>query len=1005
MNNKKSRILIVVIVFFILVIPLVFLYSNINRQITSAQKSIEDNLQGKILNTANKISKKLSPFTYLKEEFDKIHAELFPEFPNEIITGIPDDSELKKLYNEELLNKLITKIKDRYNPIAITVITQNFNDIYSYFCPKLEKELEENNEKEKFLEAKSFLEMLPIRDKYANIFLNQLEGEKIKILSKLEKYLNDNKLPFTHFFPICFKYISRFKSYNRNQTPIYTDYYEKQNLYPIIKSTFSNKTIHGYYSILVPQKYIDPEQIIKSVLINHEPDISIKLDDNYREPELIKNDYTLDYNLIYPTIFINHIYTYQRLRNINKTFLLNKQLKLSLKFPEEYFRLEIIKKGIKLLIFIATLLFIFISIKYTQNNLLFKVKLSKKLLLILTLIIFLPITGIGVLILIISQNFNEIIDINVKKNLHNSLENYSLLKDEIYSRRLASIFEIKKRISNNDLTNFSENFVKDIIPDEKTKFWFHNFTTDFFVINENNEYYHYKYLWNNFRNNADERNNSNGNEKKNNKFMKYLLKKHINNLGISKKTIKDTTEILALSLIDKYTNPLLEENSAGKESIQGRDSISLKALDSSIYFYAKDKVNNKFYMLNKLNGNSNRPYSILHKYSDKNPLWFKPQYKYAFDTNLTIAINPNISLNESAYTQIPSSKIDRKIDNLIYKIISYKDSGYVKIKEGKNTVINEWIISRKNPFIIAGTAKPIYNTKLSFIIWLIFPCLLSYSALLLLFLSSLISNFTNKPLSIFNEAIEKLRNNELGTTIQSFSNDEFNNITEAFNEMSVALKQKEQMKYFISERLIKSVENNNFQEAGKSKLEKVTILSSDIRNFTGISEKYEPDEIVKMLNSYFTQMQQAITENNGIIDKYIGDAIQAVFYAEKDKDNMVKRAIRAAISMRKALREYNKRREALGLFTIENGIGIDTDFAITGTIGTANGRKDFSVYGEVISRASNLEAKTKLTESKILISKKSLEEMICGEAPSALNGKMLYKDFDEEAVEIIDVRE
>ena len=125
MNNKKSRILIVVIVFFILVIPLVFLYSNINRQITSAQKSIEDNLQGKILNTANKISKKLSPFTYLKEEFDKIHAELFPEFPNEIITGIPDDSELKKLYNEELLNKLITKIKDRYNPIAITVITQN----------------------------------------------------------------------------------------------------------------------------------------------------------------------------------------------------------------------------------------------------------------------------------------------------------------------------------------------------------------------------------------------------------------------------------------------------------------------------------------------------------------------------------------------------------------------------------------------------------------------------------------------------------------------------------------------------------------------------------------------------------------------------------------------------------------------------------------------------------------------------------------------------------------
>ena len=128
-----------------------------------------------------------------------------------------------------------------------------------------------------------------------------------------------------------------------------------------------------------------------------------------------------------------------------------------------------------------------------------------------------------------------------------------------------------------------------------------------------------------------------------------------------------------------------------------------------------------------------------------------------------------------------------------------------------------------------------------------------------------------------------------------------------------------------------------------------------------------------MLNSYFTRMQQAITENGGIIDKYIGDAIQAVFYDEPNKDNQVIRASKAALSMKKALIEFNKEREAKGLFTIENGIGIATDIAIIGTIGTSKGRKDFSVNGDVINRASELEAKTKGTTSKILISKKSLE--------------------------------
>ena len=185
-------------------------------------------------------------------------------------------------------------------------------------------------------------------------------------------------------------------------------------------------------------------------------------------------------------------------------------------------------------------------------------------------------------------------------------------------------------------------------------------------------------------------------------------------------------------------------------------------------------------------------------------------------------------------------------------MVSHKDNGYSKFNEGNETIINEWLYSDTNPFFVAGTTKSLQNTKFSFIIGLIFPFLLVYASLLLLLLSNLISNFTNKPINIYNEALSELTNNKLGTTIQPFSNDEYSNITKAFNEMSLALKQKEQIKRYISDRLIQSVESNNIEEISKGKLEKVTILSSDIRNFTGISEKYEPYEIVEMLNSYFT---------------------------------------------------------------------------------------------------------------------------------------------------------
>ncbi|MBQ3644695.1 MAG: hypothetical protein II961_08875 [Candidatus Riflebacteria bacterium] len=1003
MNNKKSRLYTVITGFFVFAIPLIFLCYSADREIALALDRIEENLQEKVLSIAKKVNENLIPYNYVKEEFNKTHRNLFPELPNEIAIGIPDNSEMGKLYNKDLLNKLLNITQGKnYNPIAIFVGTQDLKEIYTYYCPKLEQSLRDNNDEKSFREAKSYFEMTVIRGKHLSSFNTHLNSDKLNLFHDLNEYLEKNKLRFHYYLDPCYKYISRFKSYNRNESPIYTDYYEKQALYPIIKSTFSKNRIHGFYSILIPQKDVDPEQILKTAISNTEPDVEIVMDKDFKESKIIKNTTSIDYAIYYPTIFLNQIEAYKRLRNIDKTHLLDKQIKIRIKFPSNYNNLKLLNKWLKIIIAISILLFIILSVEYINNYLVFKIRLTQKLIFILSLIIFLPITGIGLLTLTITHNLNDLIDMNVRKNLHISLENYYLLKEEIFTRRLSSIFETKKIISNNDFSDFLKTFNEKIIQDKKNNRWFINFTSSLWVTSDKGKYYSFDLQWDPFGKDklVIANNTSSKSDELLFKMTEYIMKRYLSNLGLLKKTSKDNTEIFALSMVEKYNNSKNEEIALGQESIPNKNPFGIQNFDSSTYFLAKDKNNNIFYLLSRLNGHSDKQYRILTQFSETNPFWSKPQYKFAYDSNLAISIISTISSKDSSRIQIPTSSINENINNLIYKVSAYQDSGYEKLTEGKETTLNEWIFSDNSHFLITGSAKSMHNTKLSLITSLIFPILFAYATILLILLSDLISQFINKPISIFNEGIKNLNDNNIGYTIESFSNDEFNYITNAFNEMSIALKQKEQIKRFVSDKLAQSVENNALQETLNGTQEKVTVLSSDIRNFTGISEKYEPSVIVEMLNSYFTKMQQEITANRGIIDKYIGDAIQAVFYDEPNqKEGKVIRAAKAALAMRKALAELNIERRSKGLFTIENGIGIDTDFAISGTIGTSKGRKDFSVNGEVIERAANLEAKTKQTESKILISKASLEEI--NENKDCLN----YKVFDEEAVELIDVRE
>ncbi|HNV69021.1 MAG TPA: adenylate/guanylate cyclase domain-containing protein, partial [Candidatus Ozemobacteraceae bacterium] len=240
---------------------------------------------------------------------------------------------------------------------------------------------------------------------------------------------------------------------------------------------------------------------------------------------------------------------------------------------------------------------------------------------------------------------------------------------------------------------------------------------------------------------------------------------------------------------------------------------------------------------------------------------------------------------------------------------------------------------------------------------------------------SRVAIWLTEPVLEMTESLKRVAGNDLSCHLDASYGGEFGDTAKSLNTMVGWLRERRNMSRFVSSEVLEAVRERSSGEPAPVSRRRVAMLVSDIRAFTEMSERFPPQQVFDLLNEHLKRMTSIIQHRGGMIDRCIGDAIQAVFPAATPEEALAA-ATAAAIDMRRSQREYHLERLRAGLFGYETGIGIATGEVMAGIVGDRDSRLDFSLVGQPLLQAALLESQSKAgRDSRIIVSVQDAERL------------------------------
>ncbi|NLI76958.1 MAG: adenylate/guanylate cyclase domain-containing protein [Candidatus Riflebacteria bacterium] len=226
-----------------------------------------------------------------------------------------------------------------------------------------------------------------------------------------------------------------------------------------------------------------------------------------------------------------------------------------------------------------------------------------------------------------------------------------------------------------------------------------------------------------------------------------------------------------------------------------------------------------------------------------------------------------------------------------------------------------------------------------------------YPLLVLVTVALLFRRFYLGPVAELSAGVGAIAAGRFDVRLAPVTGDEIGRLCQSFNRMAEGLQEREFLGRFLSDLTREAVRQGEAATAVRSR---ASILFSDIRGFTGLSERVAPERLAAGLNAHFTAMETLIEQEGGVIDKFIGDALMAVFLPAHGREDPARRAVRAGLAMVETARQRHDPTLPLVI-----GVGVGTGEVLMGTVGRPDGRRDFTVVGPTVRLAALMEKRSK----------------------------------------------